>query len=240
VDRYRSPRSHTMETITAFFSLLATRAPPTSRRPRKCRQKCLLQRQPPRHVLGVSLRHIDHAIDRRQSQIFGKYASAISDPRNLRAFRRLAADNLDRRFCSLRKRDTPMMCRSCHAADKVSHRAAGIAPDFRSGALVMCERIMGLANWSSMTLCPRRAFSPRHRAPFHAAVLDVSTNPHRMPPCSAAARSTDAPASPGSCGNLHGRTSPAHTVLPLVVLSACRPADFAALLGRRIITSRRS
>ena len=102
---------------------------------RNPREYPLLAREPPGHVLGVGLRHLDHAV----------HALPVADLRQvlrrplayagyLGAFRRLAADDLDLRVLFLEEaRAAHDRAGGAHARHQVRHAAVGVAPDLLGG-----------------------------------------------------------------------------------------------------------
>src|SRR5258706_4441471 len=108
-------------------------------------EDALLARHAPGHLLRFGLAHRFDAVDAAALVDFRQVGlRPLADARDLRALRRLAADDLDLRLLFLEKaRAAHDGAGAAHAGDEVRDLAAGIAPDFRAGGFVVDARVVG-------------------------------------------------------------------------------------------------
>jgi hypothetical protein len=109
-------------------------------------EDALLARQAPGHLLGVGLADVLEAIDvALVVDLRQVFLGPLADAGNLRALLGLAADDLDLRILSLKKREQPMMVPVVPMLEtKWVSLPSGVAPDLRPGALVVRQRIVGV------------------------------------------------------------------------------------------------
>src|SRR5262245_10354907 len=110
------------------------------------REDALLARQPPRHLLGVSLTHVLEPVDARLVVDLGQVGlGPLADAGDLRAFLGLAADDLHLGILLLEEaRAAHDGAGGAHAGDEVGERAPGVAPDLGPRALVVRQRVVGI------------------------------------------------------------------------------------------------
>src|SRR5581483_5557757 len=102
-------------------------------------EDALLAREAPRHFLRLALAHLLDAIHPRALVDLRQVGlRPLADARDLRAFHRLAADDLDLRVLLLEEaRAAHDGAGGAHARDEVRDPAAGVAPDLGAGRLVV-------------------------------------------------------------------------------------------------------
>src|ERR687888_2133285 len=137
-------------------------------------ENALLAREAPRHLLRLALAHVLEPIDALGLVDLGQVRlGPFADARDLRAFLRLAADDLDLRVLLLEvARAAHDRAGGAHAGHKMREAPVGVAPDLRAGRLVVDLRIGG-----GRELVRHRAFAlahpplPKVARPLHAALL---------------------------------------------------------------------
>src|SRR5215510_12571235 len=114
--------------------------------------------EPPRHLLGVGLADVLEPVDApRVVDLREVRLGPLADARDLRAFRRLAPDDLDPRVLLLQEaaRAHDRASRP-HARDEVRDAAFGVAPDLRPSALVVRARVVGIGELVEHDALPLR------------------------------------------------------------------------------------
>jgi lytic murein transglycosylase B len=154
----RSRRKHAGRQVTVaavaddehdrrVLDLRAMRIATSQAPPDEIPAKCLRRREPARHRFGRGLAHVLDAIDAaaiedRRHVGFRPLANA----RNARAVFRLRADDLDRRLLLLQiARRAHDRARRAHRGHEVRDASFGVAPDLRTGRLVMRDGVVRVA-----------------------------------------------------------------------------------------------
>src|SRR3954471_15972901 len=107
-------------------------------------EDAFLAGEPARHLLGFPLAHRLDAIDTGAVVDLRQVGlRPLADARDLGAFLRLAAYDLDLRVLLLEEtRAAHDRAGGAHAGDEMGDLPLGVAPDFRPGGLVMRERVV--------------------------------------------------------------------------------------------------